>query len=73
MKRTLGFMTANWLRKPANQDKVKRTARQLRNRFQDQRTPDKARPNETAAESGNEAEQRHAKSERSTGQAGSRR
>lgn len=38
MKRTLGLMAANWLKKPENQEKVKRTARDLWSRLQQNRS-----------------------------------
>lgn len=34
MKRKLGLMAANWLKKPENQEKVKRTAQDVLNRAQ---------------------------------------
>lgn len=34
MKRTIGTFAANWLRKPQNQEKIKRGARQLWSRYQ---------------------------------------
>ena len=34
MKRALGAMAMNWLRKPENQERVKRTARDVWGRFQ---------------------------------------
>lgn len=34
MKRALGAMAANWLRRPENQEKIKRTARDVWGRFQ---------------------------------------
>lgn len=33
MRRTIGAFAANWLRKPQNQEKVKRGARQLWSRY----------------------------------------
>ncbi|MEC9482990.1 MAG: hypothetical protein UMU75_06625 [Halomonas sp.] len=38
MKRAIGMAVANWLRKPENREKVKRTARQLWTRYQGQKS-----------------------------------
>lgn len=38
MKRSLSRMAMNWLRNPQNQAKVKRTARQLYDRYQQSRS-----------------------------------
>jgi hypothetical protein len=37
MKRALGAMAMNWLRKPENQERIKRTARDVWGRFQQRR------------------------------------
>ena len=37
MKRALGAMAANWLRKPENQERIKRTARDVWGKFQQRR------------------------------------
>ncbi|GAB3679513.1 hypothetical protein [Salinisphaera aquimarina] len=51
MKRALGAMAANWLRKPENQQRIKRTARQLWSRFNDRKRTDTA-PAQSAARPG---------------------
>ncbi|WP_353218794.1 hypothetical protein [Salinisphaera sp. S4-8] len=45
MKRALGAMAANWLRKPENQERIKRTARDVWGKFQQRR---EARKNPSA-------------------------
>jgi hypothetical protein len=37
MKRTLGALAMNWLRKPENQERIKSTARDVWGRFQEHR------------------------------------
>ncbi|ERJ20143.1 hypothetical protein SSPSH_000692 [Salinisphaera shabanensis E1L3A] len=37
MKRALGAMAANWLRKPQNQERIKRTARDVWGKFKQRR------------------------------------
>lgn len=44
MKRILGATAANWLRKPENQQKVKRTARQLWDKYQKRKGTKNAQP-----------------------------
>ncbi len=44
MKRILGATAANWLRKPENQQKVKRTARQLWDKYQKRKGIKNAQP-----------------------------
>ena len=39
MKRMLGAAVANWLRKPQNREKAKRTARQLWGKYQNRKGP----------------------------------
>lgn len=51
MKRTLGLMASNWLRKPENQQKIKRTARSLWDRLQQRRSAAREASKTTAAAS----------------------
>ncbi|WP_280563999.1 MULTISPECIES: hypothetical protein [unclassified Chromohalobacter] len=37
MKRMIGAAIANWLRKPENREKAKRTAKQMADKYQDYR------------------------------------
>lgn len=52
MKRALGAMAANWLRKPENQERIKRTARNVWGKFQQRR---EARKNPRAGTKAREA------------------
>lgn len=50
MKRQIGLMAANWLKKPENQEKIKRKAQQFWDQFQQaRRSDDNQADNDTTA------------------------
>lgn len=52
MKGKLGAAAANWLRKPENRDKLKRTARDFKARIQEDERSDKSRSSSAEHKSG---------------------
>lgn len=44
MKRFIGAAVANWLRKPENREKAKRTARQFWNKYQNRKAAPGSKP-----------------------------